>query len=133
MILGRELERLLETGSAEFSKTLLGKIEMFEAPLRLFSVDRVHTEMRLRGADRLDRDDRLVDPRIVVDRAEALGVLEITQALVENVLLELLMDFEVAAGRKRRDRQIALGDGAGGTYVFFRARPDAANDVIDGK
>src|ERR1700736_4376459 len=112
MILGRELERLLETGSAEFSKTLLGEIEMFEAPLRLFAVDRVHTEMRLRGADRFHCDDRLVDSRVVVDGAEALGILEIAQALVENVLLELLMYLEVAAGGKRRDPQIAFGDGA---------------------
>src|SRR3977135_1971980 len=99
MILDRQLERLLQTGGAEVGDTLLGESEMFEPPLRLFAVDRVHTEMRLRGADRFPCDDRLVDSRVVVDGAEALGILEIAQALVENVLLELLMYLEVAAGR----------------------------------
>ena len=45
--------------------------------------------------------------------------------------MSFCVDREVGAGGIGGDGEIALADGAGRTHVLFRARPDAADDVID--
>ena len=102
VVLDGELERLLEADRADLLETRVVEVEMLEPPLGLLPVDRADAELLLRGADRLDRDDPFVEAGVVVDGAEALQVLEVALALVDDLGLDLLGDLEIRPGGERR-------------------------------
>src|SRR5262249_36075134 len=133
VVRARELDGLEQAERAQLLQARVVDVQVLEAPAHLFTGERALAELRLRDADRLDVQDRVLDAEVVVDAAEALGILEVALALVEDVLLDLLQHREVGARRTGGDRDVALGGRAGGRRVLFGVRPDVAYDVVDGE
>src|SRR5205823_12828611 len=81
MVHARDLERRHEPDGAELLQALVVDVEVLDAPAHLLAGDRLAlAELRLRDADRFDRDDAGDAAARVIDRAEARLVLELALA-----------------------------------------------------
>src|SRR5689334_19495833 len=126
-----DLERRHEAGGAELLQTLRVDVQVLDAPAHLLAGARLALpELLPREADRLDGDDARHDAARVVDRAEARLVLELSLALVVDVLLDVLHHREARARRVEAGGDVALRRRAGRDHVLLGAGPPHADDLV---
>src|SRR6476660_3799468 len=127
----RQLDRLEEAEGAELLQALLVDVQVLETPPYLLAGQGLLAELGLRRADRLGVQDSVDDPAVVVHRAEARDVLEVSlvPAGVDE-LLDVLEDLEVRPARMEGGRDEALRSVARGEDVLFRAAPPDADHFV---
>src|SRR5581483_2618229 len=77
VIRARQLDRLQQTERAELFQAMVVDREILEAPADLLAGERALAKLGLRGSNRLDVEDPVLDAQVVIDRAETLRVLEV--------------------------------------------------------
>jgi glycosyltransferase involved in cell wall biosynthesis len=115
---------------AEFLHAGQRDVERLEAPPHVLTVDEFLAGDLLSGADRLRDQNRIPDGAIVEVLANLVFRCNLALAFVDDVLEDVLNDWEVRADRIEAERAIALRFRAGQSGVIIVARPPNADHPI---
>src|SRR6516162_6565642 len=114
---------------SELLETIGGEVEVLEAPAHLLAGERLLAEPLLRGADRLDAEHG-IDQSAHVENLTRLLPFRRAQALVVEVLLEILVQLEPTGGVLQGHRVVAGGTGLRRPHVRLGPRPPHAVHLL---
>src|ERR1700761_2872518 len=106
---------------------------MFETPSHFVTRKRVVAEFLLGYADRFDVENSVNDPKIVIDAADTIFILQVALAGTVNSLDDLLQYWVLRTRGLRRDGDVTLGGVTRGNDIFLRIRPNVPHKVIGGE